>query len=153
LRLCRRVRRIALRDVPPAPLHVSGGRGRNGRRRRVGERGRSRARPHATGKNARKYPFRAFSAAHAGMRDGTRLAPAFLRQKPAHTRHSSLRPRRRFTPGTMRLSRTWTDGVLATPSARPHWFRSKQPPNESGRNRQKRHMLRMGSKRRRCRKS
>ena len=59
----------------------------NGRRRRVGSRGRSERRL-TPRRLCAKTPFRASAAAHADIRDGTRPAPAFSRQKPANTHHS-----------------------------------------------------------------
>jgi hypothetical protein len=88
LRLCRRVRRIALRGVPPAPPCVWRQRKERAAKARRGIGGMLRARPHATRIMRENTPSSIFAAAHPDMKDGTRPAPAFSRQKPANTRHS-----------------------------------------------------------------
>ena len=67
-------RRIALRGVPPAPFSC-GQKGTGGEG--ASERGVAPSAPSRHGDNARSFPFRAFAAAHAEIRDGTRPALAF----------------------------------------------------------------------------
>jgi hypothetical protein len=78
----------AVRGVPADPSMYLAQRKERAAKARRGIGGMLRARPHATRIMRENTPSSIFAAAHPDMKDGTRRAPAFSRQKSANTCHS-----------------------------------------------------------------